>query len=186
MDLELDRVSRKISYLLRHDAAFIDGHGWAKVTAVIEEVRKKYPEFNRAYLEQIVREDAKGRYAFDRNGLCIRANQGHSVPVDVGLLEAMPPEVLYHGTATRFLDSIFKEGLTGQTRLYVHLSKDVETAYEVGKRHGKSIVLKVDAKQMAEEGVAFFLSENCVWLTKYVAPCYLELAEERGVCAYEA
>ena len=104
----------------------------------------------------------------------IRANQGHSIPVDVELKEQEPPEFLYHGTADRFLESIMSQGLMPMSRLYVHLSRDAETAYKVGQRHGKPVILKVHTGQMARDGFQFYLSENGVWLTGKVDAKYLE------------
>ena len=173
--MDLDKVSRKVAYLLRHSETFIDKKGWAKVSEIVKEVKKVYPEFNEDLLHQIVREDEKGRYSFDQFGIRIRANQGHSVPVEIEMEEMEPPKILYHGTATRFLDSILKEGLNGQTRLYVHLSWDVETAKKVGSRHGKPVILKVDAGKMYEDGYVFLVSANQVWQTREVPPQYLEI-----------
>ena len=171
--MKLDKVSRKIAYLLRHAPDFTDEHGYVDTQALIKAVRETYPNFTKELLDEIVRTDEKGRYSYDETGQRIRANQGHSVWVDVGLVEQEPPAVLYHGTATRFLDSIFREGLTGQTRLYVHLSKDEETAMKVGARHGEPIVLKVQAGEMRKDGYVFYCSENGVWLTKTVPAQYL-------------
>lgn len=124
-------------------------------------------------LEEIVSTDNKQRYSFNDDKTLIRANQGHSIPVDVELKKAVPPEVLYHGTGEKYVTSINKEGLIPKSRLYVHLSKDEETALNVGKRHGRPVIYKVDAKRMTEEGYEFFLSVNGVWLTKAVPKEYL-------------
>ncbi len=172
---QAQRISRKMSYLLRHSTAFIDGHGWAQIGAIVEEVRKSYPDFTEAMLREIVAADEKGRYSIDASGLRIRANQGHSVPVDVELKRAEPPEVLYHGTASRFLSSIMAEGLTGRTRLYVHLSTTAEAARKVGARHGKPVALQIDTSKMARDGYDFFLSENHIWLTKAVPAGYITI-----------
>jgi putative RNA 2'-phosphotransferase len=123
-------------------------------------------------LEEIVRTDAKGRYSFSEDGLKIRANQGHSIDVDVELEEREPPEFLYHGTGTRSLDSIWKDGLKSMNRQYVHLSTDKETAIKVGARHGKPAVLKIRAQEMHEQGHEFWISKNGVWLVKAVPPRY--------------
>ncbi len=171
----LERISKKMSYLLRHSPAFIDRQGWADIPAIIAEIQKTYPGFNEALLREIVATDAKGRYSLDASGRRIRANQGHSVPVEVDLERREPPEILYHGTATRFLNSIMKQGLTGQSRLYVHLSGDYDTAVKVGARHGKPVVLKVQAGRMRADGFAFFLSANGVWLTERAPAAYLEI-----------
>jgi putative RNA 2'-phosphotransferase len=173
-----DSMSKFISLILRHhpEAAYIelDEHGWAEVDKLIEGIRRTGKRINRELLEEIVRTDNKQRYSFNEDKTYIRANQGHSVPVDVGLKEQEPPVFLYHGTAAGFLASIEREGLKPMGRLYVHLSKDVETAVNVGKRHGKTVVLKIHSGDMYRDGQAFYLSENGVWLTKKVVPEYFE------------
>ena len=173
-----DSMSKFISLILRHhpEAAYIelDEHGWAEVDKLIEGIRRTGKRINRELLEEIVRTDNKQRYSFNEDKTYIRANQGHSVPVDVGLKEQEPPVFLYHGTAAGFLASIEREGLKPMGRLYVHLSKDVETAVNVGKRHGKPIVLKIHSGDMYRDGQTFYLSENGVWLTKKVVPEYFE------------
>lgn len=173
-----DSMSKFISLILRHhpEAAYIelDEHGWAEVDKLIEGIRRTGKRINRELLEEIVRTDNKQRYSFNEDKTYIRANQGHSVPVDVGLKEQEPPVFLYHGTAAGFLASIEREGLKPMGRLYVHLSKDVETAVNVGKRHGKNVVLKIHSGDMYRDGQAFYLSENGVWLTKKVVPEYFE------------
>ena len=108
----------------------------------------------------------------------IRANQGHSVQVDVELPVADPPETLYHGTAERFSTSIEAQGLLPRSRLYVHLSSDTKTAEKVGSRHGKPVIYQVDAGQMCRDGYTFYLSANGVWLTKSVPPRYLKRTGE--------
>ncbi len=171
------RLSRFISLILRHkpEAAGIqlDEHGWASVEALIQGVNKTGRSLDYALLEEIVRTDEKGRYSFNEDRTKVRANQGHSLPVDVELLESEAPAALYHGTATRFLDSIMREGLKPMGRLYVHLSKDYDSAVKVGNRHGKPIVLQVDAARMQEDGYRFYLSQNDVWLTERVPRHYL-------------
>ena len=125
-------------------------------------------------LEEIVRTDNKQRYSFNEDKTLIRANQGHSIPVDVELKKAVPPDILYHGTGEKYVSSIDKEGLLPKSRLYVHLSKDIETAENVGRRRGKEIVYRVKSGQMYWDGYKFYLSENGVWLTKEVPIKYLE------------
>ena len=124
-------------------------------------------------LEEIVRTDNKQRYSFNEDKTLIRANQGHSISVDVELKKAVPPDILYHGTGEKYVSSIDKEGLLPKSRLYVHLSKDEDTAVNVGKRHGKPVVYKVDARKMQEDGFEFFLSVNGVWLTNEVPVKYI-------------
>lgn len=172
-----DKLSVFISLVLRHkpEAANIqlDEHGWAEVDALIEGIRKTGRRIDIDTLKEIVRTDGKQRYSFNEDCTLIRANQGHSVSVDVELKEAKPPEILYHGTAERFMESIRQEGLRSMSRLYVHLSKDEATALKVGARHGKPVVLKVNAGKMQQDGFRFFLSENGVWLTDKVPASYL-------------
>ena len=174
----IDKLSVFISLVLRHkpDAAGItlDEHGWANVDELINGINNTGRKIDMTMLEEIVKTDNKQRYSINEDKTLIRANQGHSIPVDVELKEQEPPELLYHGTADRFLDNIMTEGLKPMSRLYVHLSKDVETAKKVGKRHGNPVVLKVYSRQMNRDGVEFYLSENGVWLTKKVDAEYLE------------
>lgn len=173
------KIGKYICLILRHKPEIIgielDKNGWANVDELINGLKKKYPDFNREKLEYIVKTDNKQRYSLSDDKSKIRARQGHSIDVDVELKELTPPELLYHGTAERFLESIMKEGLVPKSRLYVHLSKDVDTAEKVGKRHGKPAVLKIETWKMAEDGFKFYLSENGVWLTKAVPPKYLSL-----------
>jgi len=173
------KIGKYMCLILRHKPEIIgielDKNGWANIDELINGVKKKYPDFNREGLEYIVKTDNKQRYSLSDDKSKIRARQGHSIDVDVELNELTPPELLYHGTAERFLESIMKEGLVPKSRLYVHLSKDVETAEKVGKRHGKPAVLKIETGKMAEDGFKFYLSENGVWLTKAVPPKYFGL-----------
>lgn len=125
-------------------------------------------------LEEIVRTDEKERYSFNEDKTLIRANQGHSIPVDVELEKVEPPEELWHGTGEKYVSSIDEIGLIRKSRLYVHLSKDKETAVKVGSRHGKPVIYTVKAREMYQDGYEFFLSKNGVWLTKEVPVKYLE------------
>ena len=167
--------------VLRHkpDAVGIklDTHGWAEVSAIVSAF-SKMGTFTLAMLKEIVRNDEKKRYSFNADRTKIRANQGHSVKVDVELKEAVPPEVLYHGTGRKYVESINKEGLLPRQRLYVHLSGDVETALKVGKRHGEPLIYKILAGKMVDAGYKFYLSENGVWLTKAVPVKFLRSYEE--------
>ncbi len=175
--MNLTRTSKFISLILRHKPEEIgitlDEHGWADVQALIEGVNKTHP-LTMDILEEIVRTDEKGRYSFNEDHTLIRANQGHSIPVDVELKETTPPEILYHGTGEKFITSIDKIGLIPKSRLYVHLSADRETAVNVGKRHGKPVIYRVRAGKMIEDGYPFYLSANGVWLTKEVPIKYLD------------
>ena len=130
--------------------------------------------FSMETLEEIVATNNKNRYSFNADKTKIRANQGHSIPVDVELEEKEPPEFLWHGTGEKYVVSIDEHGLISKNRLYVHLSNDIETAQNVGKRHGKVVIYKVWTGQMYQDGYQFYRSVNGVWLTKYVPVQYLE------------
>lgn len=169
-------TSRFIALILRHKPEAIgislDEHGWASVPELIAGVSRTR-HLDMATLERIVNEDEKQRYTFNDDKTLIRANQGHSIPVDVELEEAVPPELLYHGTGEKFVSSIDEIGLTSKSRLYVHLSRDVKTATTVGARHGRPVVYEVASGKMHDDGYSFFLSVNNVWLTKVVPKGYL-------------
>lgn len=179
---DLDQLSIFISRILRHrpqDANIqLDEHGWANVEELLAGINASGRTIDRDILEEIVRTDKKQRYSFGGEGTLIRANQGHSIPVDVELAQQEPPEYLYHGTARRFMESIIRQGLLPMSRLYVHLAADMETARIVGKRHGSPVVLKVHSGDMYRAGVLFYRSENGVWLTKKVDAEYFEQMED--------
>ena len=175
--MSLNETSKFISLILRHKPEVIgislDEHGWANVQDLIEGISKQQP-FDMAMLEEIVATDNKQRYSFNEDKTLIRANQGHSIPVDVELPEKEPPEFLWHGTGEKFTESIDKIGLIPKSRLYVHLSADESTAKAVGIRHGKLAMYKVKSGEMFKDGYKFYLSVNGVWLTKNVPVEYLE------------
>ena len=172
------KISKYISLILRHKPEEIglklDEHGYLRVLDLIEGINKSYEGFSMDDLERIVREDSKGRYSFNEDKSKIRANQGHSIKVDLGLEEIKPPKVLYHGTGRKYLESILKNRLIKKERQYVHLSKDRETASIVGKRHGDLVILEVDSESMFNDGIKFYLSKNNVWLCNYVPKKYIE------------
>jgi len=174
--MSLNDISKYIALILRHKPETIgislDEHGWANVDELIAGIAKQQ-QFDMAMLEEIVSTDNKSRYSFNDDKTLIRANQGHSISVDVELEKQTPPDILYHGTGEKYEDSIDAKGLIPKSRLYVHLSKDVETAMTVGKRHGKPVVYSIDSKKMDEEGFEFFCSVNGVWLTKEVPIKYM-------------
>ena len=175
--MSLKETSKFISLILRHKPEEIgitlDEHGWANVDELIAGIAKTQP-FDMSMLEELVCTDEKQRYSFNEDKTLIRANQGHSVPVDVELEQTTPPEILYHGTGEKYSASIEKQGLIPKSRLYVHLSSDYDTAVKVGTRHGKPVVYIVDAGEMQRNGYAFYLSVNGVWLTKNVPLQYLK------------
>lgn len=176
----MTEISKLIAMVLRHKPErlqlTLDEHGWCDAALLVQRINNSQP-FTMDDLKQIVAEDSKQRYAFNEDGTRIRANQGHSLPVDVELTVKEPPAVLYHGTAERFLPSIRATGLEHRSRLYVHLSQDQATAQIVGRRHGTPVVLIVDAARMAADGYRFYQSVNGVWLTENVPPRYLSESE---------
>ena len=170
-------LSKYIALILRHKPETIgitlDENGWASVSELLSGINASGNKIDMQTLEEIVAEDEKQRYSFNADKTKIRANQGHSINVDVELKKAEPPEILFHGTGEKFVPSIKSEGLKPKSRLYVHLSKDRETAVKVGSRHGKPVVFEVNSSEMSRNGYEFFLSENGVWLTKIVPAEYL-------------
>ena len=178
-DQKMKNTSKFISLILRHRPEIIgitlDEHGWAEVDALIDGInRSEAHALDMEGLEEIVRTDEKQRYSFNGDHTLIRANQGHSVPVDVELEERIPPDILWHGTGEKYTSSIDRQGLIPKSRLYVHLSSDPETAVTVGSRHGKPVLYKIDCKAMVEDGYRFFLSANHIWLTREVPVRYLQ------------
>lgn len=177
-DIEL---SKFLSLILRHKPDTIglslDKNGWADVNELIEKAHKSDIPLDFESLRTIVENSDKKRFAFSSDFSKIRANQGHSVSVDLNLKEAIPPDVLYHGTVSKNIDSIQKLGLIKGKRHHVHLSKDQETAKNVGMRYGKPVILAINTKQMINDEIKFYLSENEVWLTEAVAPQYISILE---------
>ena len=177
-----ESTSKLIALVLRHKPEEIgitlDEHGWANVDELIAGIAKTQP-FDMAALEEIVSTDEKQRYSFNEDKTLIRANQGHSIPVDVELEQKTPPELLYHGTGEKYTASIDVQGLIPKSRLYVHLSPDYDTAVMVGSRHGKPVVYTVAAGEMQKNGYAFYQSVNGVWLTKSVPVEFLRKEDRR-------
>ncbi|MEW4566253.1 RNA 2'-phosphotransferase [Tautonia sp. JC769] len=178
------RVSKFLSLVLRHAPGSIgltlDEGGWASVEELIACAGRHGTRLDRELIVEVVASNDKQRFRLSDDGLRIRASQGHSIAVDLGLEPVTPPEVLYHGTARRFLEAILREGLRPSGRQHVHLSGDEETAVAVGRRHGSPVVLRVAAGRMAADGLVFYRSDNGVWLTDRVPSAYLEeLGRER-------
>lgn len=160
---------KQLSFLLRHDTEYrFDEHGYRDVQDLVQN-----HGFTKDEIVELVETNDKQRYEFNDDKSKIRTRQGHSVNINVDLKETLPPDVLFHGTATRFLDSIREKGILKMSRNYVQLSEKIDTAMEVGKRHGKPVVLAVDTKTMREDGVKFYLSNNNVWLTEFVDSKYI-------------
>jgi putative RNA 2'-phosphotransferase len=173
------KTSKFLSLVLRHQPEKIgiklDSAGWVDVDVLLKALKKHGTDLSMEELEEGVRTCSKQRYGFSADKKRIRANQGHSVEVDLEYEPATPPDVLYHGTATRNISSIFDNGIVKGERHHVHLSDNIETAISVGKRHGNPIVLEVNAKQMDADGVLFYVSANGVWLTDIVSPKYIQI-----------
>jgi putative RNA 2'-phosphotransferase len=177
----LVKVSKYLSKHLRHEPQRLGLElapgGWVAVDVLLEAcARHRFP-ISRAELEEVVAQNDKQRFAFDPTGTQIRANQGHSVDVDLQLESLVPPATLYHGTAARNVDVILRDGLHKMARHHVHLSGDVKTAIAVGSRHGKPVVLEVDSGAMHQAGIPFYRSANGVWLVESVPPHYLRRME---------
>ncbi|NQX84663.1 MAG: RNA 2'-phosphotransferase [Flavobacteriaceae bacterium] len=169
------RISKFLSLILRHQPETInldlDGNGWALVSDILA---NKTLKFTMAELDEVVQTNSKKRFSFNEDKTKIRANQGHSLTtIDLDLKTQSPPEFLYHGTVAKFIDAIKKVGLQKMNRQHVHLSKDQETATQVGSRRGKPVVLSVRAEQMESQGFKFYVSENGVWLTDTVPPEFI-------------
>lgn len=169
--------SKFLARVLRHDPELIDieldGHGWAAIDDLLRRLKKAGRGLSRLQLIEIVETNDKKRFTISEDGRRIRAAQGHSIDIDLGLPAVTPPPTLYHGTASQSLDRIFESGLNPGRRRQVHLSSDPEAATRVGARHGKPVVLSVDAGRMHADGCTFFRADNGVWLTDIVPAVYL-------------
>lgn len=173
------KLGKFLSLILRHNPQCIglelDINGWADVNMLIDLINKNRGiDLNFEKLCEIVSNDNKMRYSFNHDKTQIRANQGHSISVDVELKSQTPPDILYHGTAKKFEYDIDKLGLLPMNRLYTHLSSDIQTAHNVGKRHGEPLIYEVDCKSMLADGYIFYISENNVWLTHNVPNKFLK------------
>lgn len=171
------RIGKFLSLVLRHSPETIgielDEKGWVDVSELIKKCAKHRYVFTITQLEEIVATNNKKRYAFNDSKTKIRANQGHSININLELNPVEPPAYLYHGTATRFLPSIRVKGILKGNRQHVHLSKDKDTAVNVGSRHGKPAVLTIMSGKMYENGILFYCSDNGVWLTDYIDTKYI-------------
>ena len=177
----LESISKFLSLVLRHKPEQIglslDSEGWASIDDLVNLANVAGQPLDRKTIEVIVALSEKQRFALSQDGQRIRANQGHSINVSLGLQPKVPPDQLYHGTASRFLKSIQMSGLHSAERLQVHLSTDSTVAEQVGARHGRPVVLIVDAKAMSAAGHVFYLSQNGVWLTEAVPPQFIRNLE---------
>jgi len=171
------KTSKFLSYVLRHHPELInlnlDENGWANVDELIIKSTNDSQGFTFEELDEIVQTNDKKRFIFNEDKTRIRANQGHSVDINLALIPQQPPEFLYHGTAQRNIESILEKGIEKRNRQHVHLSQDIETATKVGMRHGKPIILTINTEKMFDDGIEFYLSENNVWLTDFVDIKYI-------------
>ena len=166
------RTSKFMSYVLRHNPAEInlqlDDNGWVSIKQLIENANDKGKNLTRELIEHVVATNDKKRFSISDDGLMIRANQGHSIQIDLDLKPLAPPDVLLHGTAEKHLGLIMVDGLKKMNRHHVHLSENQNTAAAVGRRYGKLALLKIDAKKMHQNGFVFYKSDNDVWLVDNV------------------
>ena len=177
-DTKLTTISRFMSLVLRHRPQHIglalDAAGWADIDDLLARVAFAGRVITRDELNEVVATSDKRRFALSDDGLRIRANQGHSIDVELGLLPIVPPEWLFHGTASRFVDSILQSGLQRRSRHHVHLTEDAATGEAVGRRYGKAVILRITAGAMAAQGHVFFRSANDVWLVDAVPSKFIE------------
>jgi putative RNA 2'-phosphotransferase len=177
VEKQLKHISKLMSLVLRHKpeeiGLHLDKNGWAGVEELIRKINASGIFINFDVINTVVESNDKKRFAFNDDKTMIRANQGHSLEVELNLNIVTPPVVLFHGTTERFIESILKEGLTKKQRQHVHLSELKETAKAVGSRHGKPVILTIDAKAMSANNFLFYLSENNVWLVDSVPVEYI-------------
>jgi len=182
VDRRTIRTSRFLSYVLRHNPDSIglrlDESGWAELSDLIRCAGDGGVRLSPELIDVVLSSGDKQRFSLSEDGRCIRANYGHSLPIDIDLKPGEPPPVLFHGTAVRFLDSISKKGLVPRRRQYVHLCSDGSTAMRVGRRHGRAVVLAIDAGAMAAEGLEFLKVPDGVWLTKSVPLEFIRFPED--------
>lgn len=173
------RLSKFLSRHLRHApeelGLVLAPGGWVAVTDLLQACQRAGVCLSKEELEKIVQNNDKQRFSFNESRTQIRANQGHSVEVDLQLSPALPPEVLYHGTSEDVVQEILRTGLSRMRRHHVHLSTTEATARKVGSRHGKPVIFVVAAQKMHEDGKTFYCSTNGVWLVDEVPPQYLRL-----------
>lgn len=178
---QLKPISKSLSYVLRHRPDSVglelDTGGWTTVETLLHAFKKAGKNLSVEILKEVVTQNDKQRFEFSDDGLRIRARQGHSVEVELGYEPAIPPSVLYHGTATRNLDSILAQGLLKGRRHHVHLSTNKETMIQVAMRHGKPVLLVVQSAQMHAAGHEFFVTGNNVWLTDHVPSQFISVGE---------
>ncbi|BAY62260.1 phosphotransferase KptA/Tpt1 [Calothrix brevissima NIES-22] len=179
MNNRLIKISKFLSKYLRHQpeslGITLESGGWVNVQELLAACAKHQFPITLQELQEVVANNDKKRFSFDSTGTMIRANQGHSVEVDLQLEPVTPPNVLYHGTGHKSVESILQTGIAKMSRHHVHLSADIATAKTVGARHGKPVVLAIDTASMYQAGYQFYCSDNGVWLVDNVPPEYLQI-----------
>jgi putative RNA 2'-phosphotransferase len=175
---ENKQLSKFLSYVLRHDPSeldiTLDANGWTEVSLLLQHLRLRFPTVDMEALEYMVATNSKQRFSFNHTKTMIRANQGHSVPVDLNYVAQVPPTVLFHGTSRDYVKAIMTEGLKKQERHHVHLSENVATALQVAGRRPRACILRIQSAKMHEAGYEYFLTANHIWLTEYVPPEFIE------------
>ncbi|AXP81605.1 RNA 2'-phosphotransferase [Mariniflexile rhizosphaerae] len=181
---ENNRISKFLSLVLRHSPEKIglelDSAGWTNVDDLLSKMNSSGQSINFEILQYVVEANKKSRFGFNSDKTQIRANQGHSIEIEHGFKSIIPPEILYHGTGEKSIESILKTGIEKRDRHHVHLSANKETALKVGQRHGKPVVLEILSLKMAEKGHKFYLSENNVWLTDFVPIEFIKRKNNNG------
>lgn len=176
------KISKFLSLVLRHKPETLqlklDENGWAIVDELIDQLNKHGLCLNFAVLDYVVQTNSKKRFAFNNDKSKIRASQGHSLSIDLNYIAQKPPDKLYHGTSERFIASILKTGIDKRQRHHVHLSSEIATALQVGRRHGKALILEILSAKMQSKGHEFYLSENKVWLTDYVPIEFIKILKQ--------
>lgn len=172
-------ISKFLSYHLRHHpeklGLTLESGGWVNVEELLKASHQNNFPFSLTELTEVVNNNEKKRFTFDETGTKIKANQGHSIEINLQLNPMIPPDLLYHGTHPQVVNTILKEGLQKMSRHHVHLSVDILTAKKVGQRRGKPVILEINAKKMSEDGFTFYCSDNNVWLVDYIPPQYLTI-----------
>jgi putative RNA 2'-phosphotransferase len=175
---ENKKLSKLLSYVLRHHPEMVnirlDKNGWTSVKELLYQLKERGYECSKEVLEHVVNNNTKNRFGFNKDRTLIRANQGHSIEVDLGYSPLQPPEVLFHGTTKKNLQSIRENGIKKMDRHHVHLSQDRQTAREVGQRYGQPVILEIQAGIMHKKGFDFYLAHNEIWLTDTVPPEFIK------------
>jgi putative RNA 2'-phosphotransferase len=178
---ERRKISKFLSYVLRHNPDKIgirlDPAGWTPVPELLDHAAENGMHISMSRLRDVIYNSSKQRFTLSKNEKYIRANYGHSVDVDLGYEPQPPPDTLYHGTAEQSVESILQSGLEPRSRQYVHLSTDVPSAHQVGSRHGKPVILEIDAGRAHQDGHRFYQSDAGIWLTDEVPAEYIELLD---------